>query len=330
MKFKSTIRGVRGEILAMRVPVGPADAAPRMPSGGVPWSFDRNWTDGGYHVSKQRRHGTYPLLRAHPGVEIHWVHHGGAQYFFAGQCVNLAPGDILVAYGSNAHALRPYTRSFLSTLIGFHAELLSDKLVEQMSMLRALPQDNTLVLHPSPSTHVAPNQLVESLLHEFKYEEPARETSIVALLQLLLVKLEREWHTATYAFRKGAASSNQLVCRVLAYIEEHHFAQMSLEELAAQLAFSPRHVNRCFAIVTGMSVMAFWQQRRLEAAALLLREGSSDVADLAAVTGYASVSAFGVPSADTFTWLPAPIAASFLLHAESQQAVHSACGTAVR
>jgi transcriptional regulator GlxA family with amidase domain len=67
---------------------------------------------------------------------------------------------------------------------------------------------------------------------------------------------------------------------------------VTVEEMARDLAISPRHLERCFKETVGTSIKAFWTDRRMEHAARLLRQPGVAVTDVAVRVGYASPFAF--------------------------------------
>lgn len=75
--------------------------------------------------------------------------------------------------------------------------------------------------------------------------------------------------------------------QVQEYIEEHLRTNLSLQAIAAAAALSPSHLKVTFRCATGMPVHQYVIRRRVERAALLLREGKLSVTEIALEVGFA-------------------------------------------
>jgi len=81
--------------------------------------------------------------------------------------------------------------------------------------------------------------------------------------------------------------------RAIAFIEENlNKHLLSVEEVAAHLQLSSRHLLRIFKRDTGMSVLAFIIERRMEMACEYLLESQYSIAKIAGNIGYATSSSF--------------------------------------
>lgn len=78
--------------------------------------------------------------------------------------------------------------------------------------------------------------------------------------------------------------------RVTEYIEAHLAEDMSLLALAAEAGLSPAHFARGFKSATGLPVHRYLMERRLAAAAELLRATDHSIADIALTAGFCSQS----------------------------------------
>jgi transcriptional regulator GlxA family with amidase domain len=73
---------------------------------------------------------------------------------------------------------------------------------------------------------------------------------------------------------------------VLAYAREHLREPLSVEQLAAQVHWSPRHFSRAFRLETGHSPAKAVERLRLEAARELIEAGHESIARIADATGF--------------------------------------------
>ncbi|MBR1457332.1 MAG: helix-turn-helix transcriptional regulator, partial [Oscillospiraceae bacterium] len=92
----------------------------------------------------------------------------------------------------------------------------------------------------------------------------------------------------------GGAGQRQYdpkIRRALSYINENLGGELSVDALAEQVYLSRYHFMRLFKAQTGSTVHAYVRQKRLLAAARLIREGTP-AAQAAAESGFADYSAF--------------------------------------
>lgn len=93
------------------------------------------------------------------------------------------------------------------------------------------------------------------------------------------------------------------VKQALLYARAHLHKELSVEELAAQVHWSPRHFSRMFQAQTGLAPAKAIEKLRVEAAQALIDQGHSSVGRIAAMTGFgdeerlrrAFLRAFGQP-----------------------------------
>ncbi|MBQ7849690.1 MAG: helix-turn-helix transcriptional regulator [Clostridia bacterium] len=112
---------------------------------------------------------------------------------------------------------------------------------------------------------------------------------------------------------------NKPVCRMAGWIDEHIADGVTLGDMAREIGYSPTYCSTQFRRVTGMTLRAYTQQRRLWRAVIAIRDTEARLIDIALDCGYAShaaltaafTRAFGVtPTAyrTTGRLLPLPLA----------------------
>ncbi len=84
----------------------------------------------------------------------------------------------------------------------------------------------------------------------------------------------------------------QRILKVLLYIQNNLYEQLSLEELASVACFSPYHFHRIFRGMVGETLAGYIRRLRLERAAQLLTQTDRSVTDLAFEAGYETVESF--------------------------------------
>lgn len=83
-----------------------------------------------------------------------------------------------------------------------------------------------------------------------------------------------------------------VVSRVVEFVEENYSARISLRDVAAIVGYSPCHLTTTFRHATGWPITAWIIQRRIEAAAALLREGETSVAAACERVGFSDLCYF--------------------------------------
>ncbi|TYP79276.1 helix-turn-helix domain-containing protein [Paenibacillus methanolicus] len=95
------------------------------------------------------------------------------------------------------------------------------------------------------------------------------------------------------ARKKSNKDKNELIGKVIAYIEENYGSQeLSQNQLASIFSVSPSHLSRLFKEQTSINFLHYLIDVRMNAAKTLLRQTSLNVQDIALRVGYANLSSF--------------------------------------
>jgi two-component system response regulator YesN len=93
--------------------------------------------------------------------------------------------------------------------------------------------------------------------------------------------------------KQGANLKNrQVVERVTKYTRENYNKHLTLEDIAAQVFLSPYYLSHIFKQETGMTVMDYFSQVKMEMAKKLLRDPRYNVVQIAEKLGYSDPSYF--------------------------------------
>ncbi|MGN1401987.1 MAG: helix-turn-helix domain-containing protein [Bacillus sp. (in: firmicutes)] len=85
---------------------------------------------------------------------------------------------------------------------------------------------------------------------------------------------------------------DEMIKKMVDYIDEHIDEQLSLQKLAETAGFSPYHFHRIFHSLTGETVMEFVRKRRFYHAARLLHDTERRIIDIALDAGFQSHESF--------------------------------------
>jgi AraC-like DNA-binding protein len=142
-----------------------------------------------------------------------------------------------------------------------------------------------------PLTFAAPVSTVPSLFDAVStahaiLARPADRLTQEAAFAALLNALSRNADVTT---RKSQAQTHSGVKRAREYIDECFASDFSLEDLAVLAGLTRFHLVRTFKRATGLTPVAYRNQRRVEAARRLLH-GGSPIAEIALAVGFADQS----------------------------------------
>lgn len=85
---------------------------------------------------------------------------------------------------------------------------------------------------------------------------------------------------------------DELCYHLMNYIDTHIFSMQSLTELAVEMGYSYAYLSAVFKQTTSHSLFSYYQNRKLEIAAHLIREDRMKITEIAEQLNYASVYAF--------------------------------------
>ncbi|MBQ3093530.1 MAG: alanine racemase [Clostridia bacterium] len=121
------------------------------------------------------------------------------------------------------------------------------------------------------------------------------EQMAAMLLEQLLLSLLRRKEDGTAARATSSIkwrSDNDLVERIIAFMEENTFGNLSFADVCRFSAQSATNLKTIFKEVTGMGVMSYYRNLKIEQAKRMLREGDGNITQIADRLGYTSVHYF--------------------------------------
>lgn len=152
--------------------------------------------------------------------------------------------------------------------------------LNRMVRLNFLPEDN--VLH-----------LLKEMKKELDEAAPGYEVAVKDYLRLFLIKCARK---VIQRDIKPAANVNshslKRLERLRQFIDQNYKTQFQISELARMSAFSPNYLCRIFKTYTGKTLTEYINERRIQAAMLLLKTTSKQVIDIANLAGFNDLSHF--------------------------------------
>ncbi|HIW73801.1 MAG TPA: AraC family transcriptional regulator [Firmicutes bacterium] len=122
------------------------------------------------------------------------------------------------------------------------------------------------------------------------------EQMIAILLQEMLIRLIRRGANQAQGVKISSSvklrSDNDLVKRVIAFMEENAAGSLTFAQVCRFSAQSATNLKTIFKAVTGYGVMEYYRMIKIDLAKTMLREGNGNITQIADRLGYASVHYF--------------------------------------
>ena len=205
---------------------------------------------------------------------------GSAGYLIEGRSYFLQPGDVLLVGRHLIHKpvidpTRPYER----VVLYLDPELLEGAMQGEGSLARCFElarERRFALMRPAAEDRQALKGLLDRL-EEALGEQGEFGSALLARACLfqLLIRLNRMALRDTTSQRQGVSRSDPKIAQVLDYINGNLAADLSVDRLAALCYASKYHFMRRFRELTGYSVHQYVTEKRLLAAAELLRGGAA-------------------------------------------------------
>lgn len=190
----------------------------------------------------------------------------------------VAPNLVVVSFECNSPAMSYFEGKVI--LAGEDERELIARIVKEANDAFCSPPNdpNLTKLERASSSAFASEQMIEILLSQMlirlvrRGAEEAREVKISSSVKL--------------------RSDNDLVKRVIAYMEENAAGNLTFSQVCRFSAQSATNLKTIFKSVTGRGVMEYYRLIKIEVAKTLLREGNGNITQIADKLGYASVHYF--------------------------------------
>lgn len=255
------------------------------------------WRDNLYLFNYRSVH-TEPVeyFHYHEGLEILYIHEGAGRYIVNNQTHSLKPGTLVLIKPFQIHHIQVivppnYIRSLLKIKASVIERFLTalPQLTTAVSQLLEHPWSNQVFHLSSKDALYLENQFLQ--LHEMLASVPRKVQKEVVALFL--------FHFFTYfnshiypPDRSGgfkyhtAAGSLEPVGAMVSWIGKHYHLSFTINEIAADLHFSPSYLSKLFKDQMGMTIIEYTNNKRLEEARMLLSLPSLTIEDISKQTGF--------------------------------------------
>jgi len=118
-----------------------------------------------------------------------------------------------------------------------------------------------------------------------------RQTAVESAKTMIL-DLGRERQSPYHTFLLSKEHGDLVVVKAQKWLEQHHAGSIDYDRLAKKYRMSRRSLERRFKQATGVTLVGYLQQVRVEAAKRLLEEGNQPFDEISNMVGYEDISFF--------------------------------------
>ena len=197
-------------------------------------------------------------------------------------------GDIYLSYPGDIHKIESDKNEPLK--YDFFAFRLNDS--DFKNDFERIAQDYSL-----PSTRVFHDDRIRALIgnaigeldSSYKY----RNEVLNSVFRQIMIYVIRGFENIKPSKNRTNATRSELLChRLMNYIDTHVYSMKTLTELANVMGYSYGYLSTLFKKTTGESLSAYYHNKRLELARLLILENRLSITEIAETLGYASLYVF--------------------------------------
>lgn len=223
----------------------------------------------------------------HNWFELTYVSEGKGTITTNGVSTRVTPGDLYLSFPGDIHAV--YTDQ--KDLLKFNFLSLWPHDRELLSQLEQL------MLHASdPSMRVFRNRdvayLIERSLSEVITNDEHSSDIMAASLRQIVRYILRSFGGHAKQPHLSIDTAQELCYQIMNYISTHIYVMDRLCMLADVFGYSYSYLSDLFRKTTGDTLMGYYTARRLETAAMLLKENRLSVSSIAELLKYASIYSF--------------------------------------
>lgn len=226
---------------------------------------------------------------AHEHLELAFIMSGHCRYRIDDVIYDVEEGDLLVINPGVYHQalfadeMNPATEFFIGA---------SDFCLDGM-------EPNHLMLSSMPIYKTGPElkQKLMRLCVSMGAEKDMCRTGRYFMMQSYLVQFmiyllreEQEPHAEGRKYYFESVNKQEIVSRIIEYIEDHYSEHISLDVISGNMYVSPFYISKSFKSVTGDTPIRYLINVRLDKAAKLLRDNSDmSIREVAEAVGYDDV-----------------------------------------
>lgn len=226
-------------------------------------------------------------MHYHNGYEIFFFKKATAQLLINHQVCAIRDGDILLINPyimHTAYRLAPgfYERYYINIATGLVWQALQRLGLE--SVQKQIGASAHLLLNTGASLNLQMQSRFEVIYHQFTRHPAFWQERMAGEMALLLGDIEEHCQTSQ---APGIRQINETsLNKILAYIDDHLHAQISLEDLEQQFYVTRFHICRLFRKETGLTFSQYVNRKKIIIAQQILNNSTASVTEACQASGF--------------------------------------------
>ena len=219
----------------------------------------------------------YPL-HWHEFLEFEIIESGSAEHIYNEEAYTVGPGDAYMMCYYDFHELTALTDVTLYS-IHFHKNLIDPEIAKCLGF-----QKFRCTFNKEESARII--LCMKELEEEVSNRQPFSKQITQNIISEIVITMIRK------STLNGIHPAPLTIQQAIAYLNEHFLEKITLEELSAQLSFSPNYLGHLFKTQTGCTFNDYLNTLRLKYACSLLLSSQIPIKEIAYTAGYSSVEYF--------------------------------------
>lgn len=134
--------------------------------------------------------------------------------------------------------------------------------------------------------------LVGDAIMEFVESGKFGSEILYSIFKQIIIYVIRGMERGTHQRMRNASAADEICYQIMNYIDTHINTMTDLSELADAMNYNYSYLSALFKRRTGNTLFSYYQKKKLDAARLLISEGSLKITEIADVLGYSSLYSF--------------------------------------
>ena len=225
----------------------------------------------------------------HDFLEISLIIKGKATYFIEDKLIPVKAGDIIIINNAERHRLEYDEDPLYETVIHFAEDILQKNIL--LFHYKELLFSNKLDVTPEEKKTLV--EIIKTIQREFLLKEPYYEFLIIAQLSMFVALVQRYNNMISKTvITKQKIHNVERLERILSFIASDPDLDLDQTAVAKHFHLNPSYFSQYFKKNMGISYSEYIRNLRVGRAIRLLKDGKTNLIDVAYLSGYNSPSAF--------------------------------------
>ena len=236
-----------------------------------------------------------PNFHYHNQYEIYYLKRGERYYFINDDVYTVGEGSFILVNKNDIHCTGTLADSGYDRVLIYFDDYFLEAMLgegERDKILSCFGKRLGAIKLATEKQRLA-ELLMQSMLSEFDSGRLARELYVKAALIQLLCIISDEADESEKNEAEGLGAPQRNVSKIIGYINNNYFEDITLEGLSERFFISPYYLSRRFKGVCGISFVDYLNNVRVKEAKKLLISTKMSVTEISSAVGYSSTTHFG-------------------------------------